>query len=57
MGSKYDDALKISLVVALIAIGVTSALVPAWTGGASIITGIFALLNFAQRGNGDNRPN
>jgi ribosomal protein L31 len=41
-----DDYLKISLVVALIAIGITSACVPAWTGASAIITGIFALLNF-----------
>ena len=41
-----DDYLKIALVVALIAIGITSACVPAWTGGTVIVTGIFALLNF-----------
>lgn len=43
---QVDDILKIALVVALIAIGITSACCPAWTGATAIITGIFALLNF-----------
>jgi hypothetical protein len=44
-----DDYLKLALVGALIAVGITSAFVPAWTGGTVIVTGIFALLNFPPK--------
>lgn len=54
--NKYDGPLKITLVVALVATGITSACCPTWTGGASIITGIFALLNF-HRSPEANGPN
>ena len=47
--SRYDDALKIALVAALVAVCTVSALHPAWTLGAQVVTGIFALLNFTTK--------